>query len=160
MNEIKEPLALYERPDFIPPKSLNISRTIGMELFSLPFQNLLEETDPYQKDVSYDQVIPVDSSGDHLTFNLEERGYLMLYRGLARNKFRTQVHDLDGNSQRIRLRYIYHYNLSVRDKVVRLTLGERIKTPNGDRYKQPFYYDPKTNHVYWLSYRNVDFPKI
>lgn len=160
VNEIKEPLALYERPDFIPPKSLNIPRTIGMELFSLPFQNLLEETDPYVKDVSYDQVIPVDSSGDRLTFNLEERGYLMLYRGLAGSPFLIKRSRDPEDPRPVGRQRVSKYELNVRDKVVLLTLGERIKTPNGNRYKQPFYYDPKTNHVYWLSYRNVDFPKI
>jgi hypothetical protein len=168
-------VSLYDIPNFKIPQSMKdrypssyFPRFEGFGLFAGGFYSIGLESEPYSEFLSFDHFIPVFETPEESFYNAGQRGYLMFYRDEGRkykqpiaiewNKDRTsilsQTHtlqfDITNAGDEVSVSNVYVDKYKYKDK-------DKDKDNGSGRIRAPFFYDAKTNHIYWLKYRALSF---
>jgi len=166
VDHLSKPTFLYDVPGFKLPvaensTTLNFPIVPGFGLFSFPFFSVGFETDPFNNDPSYDHIIPIYRENGRKTYDVDQKGYMLLYRQ-ENDDNGTEIITERDEERDVTLSVTRRRTITLRKDGVDVQLMNQAKSIGSkiERQKGSFFYDPETRFVYLLRSRVITFPDI
>ncbi len=161
VDGLNEPTSLFDIPGFKYPDNVTLPKIPGFDLFGLPFFSVDQERGAFEEQTSYDHVIPIIQTSEGDTYDPDQQGYLLLYRSTGGTNRPEEIIEWSDDKKSILSRTrIYRYELAKGKVTLPMTTEVTCYGSKCRRIRQPFFYDPETGFVYWLSNREIKFPDL